>query len=114
VALRAADWREREAAVVSTASVLAAATNELGLGPPLDPAPRPFHTRNIRVLDSGRFTRALCAGITDPTLRAVLARVGRNEATPRIPGTIDQAADSTDVLTAPARFRAAAPLLALS
>jgi len=32
---------------------------------------------------------------------------------PRLPGTIDQAVDSTDVLSHPDRFRAAAPLLGL-
>ena len=32
----------------------------------------------------------------------------------RLPGTVDQAVDSTDVLTRPARFRAAAPMLGLT
>jgi hypothetical protein len=112
-ALAATGWREREAALVTAASRLAAATNDLGLCPPLDPAPRQFHTRDIRVLNAERFTTALCAEITDPVLREVLDRVGARDGIPRLPGTIDQAVDSTDVLTDPARWRAAAALLAL-
>lgn len=113
-ALAATGWRDREAALCEAGSVLAAATNDLGLCDPLDPAPRRFHSRDIRVLDAERFTVALCAEITDPVLRAVLDRVGRRQdVVPRLPGTIDQAAESADVLTNPARFRAAAPLLGL-
>ncbi|SNQ47665.1 hypothetical protein FRACA_20061 [Frankia canadensis] len=41
-ALRAAHWREREAALCAAASHLAAATNRLGLAVPVDPAPRRF------------------------------------------------------------------------
>lgn len=113
-ALRADGWREREEGIVRAASLLATATNELGLCPAVDPAPRQFHTRDIRVLEGDRFTVALAASITDPTLRGVLARVGLNHGRiPQIPGTIDQAVDNTDVLTNPARFRAAGPVLGL-
>ena len=112
---KAAGWREREAMIGAAARVLAEATNDPDLCPPLDPAPRRFHTRDIRVLDAERFTVALTAEITDPVLGGVLARLGvRRGTVPRLPGTIDQASDSTDVLTAPARFRTAAPLLGLS
>jgi hypothetical protein len=80
----------------------------------VDPAPRRFHSRDIRVLDAERFTVALCAEITDPVLCALIDRVGRRAGTVgRLPGTIDQAVDSTDVLTDPGRFRAAAPVLGL-
>jgi hypothetical protein len=113
-ALAAAGWRERERQLVAAARVVAEATNALGLCPPLDAAPRRFHTRDIRVLDAERFTVALGERITDPVLRAVIERVGRRAGTvPRLPGTIDQAVDSTDVLSHPGRFRAAAPLLGL-
>ena len=109
-------WRDREAAFSAAASVVAAATNDLGLCPPVDPAVRQFHDRDIRVLDAERFTVALTSAITDPQVRALLDRVGlrRGEAVGRLPGTIDQAVDSTDVLTDTARFRAAAPMLGLS
>lgn len=113
-ALGAADWREREAMICTAGCVVAAATNELGLCPPVDPSPRRFHDRDIRVLDAERFTVALCREITDPVLRGVLDRVGLRAGTVgRLPGTIDQAVDSTDVLTDPGRFRAAAPVLGL-
>jgi uncharacterized protein DUF4037 len=109
-------WPEREAAVSAAASIAAAATNDLGLCPPVDPAVRRFHDRDIRVLGADRFTVALTSAITDPELRALLERVGvrRGEPVGRLPGTIDQAVDSTDVLTSPDRFRAAAPMLGLT
>ena len=114
-ALSAADWRDRERLIGTAGSIVAAATNELGLCPPVDPAPRRFHARDIRVLGAERFTVALTGAITDPALLAVMDRVGRREgAVCRLPGTVDQAVDSTDVLTNPARFRAAAPMLGLT
>jgi hypothetical protein len=114
-ALHAADRREREDAIVTAAAVLADATNALRLCPPVDPAPRRFHRRDIRVLGAERFTVALTAAVTDPALRALLDRVGRRHGTIAVlPGTIDQAVDSTDVLTSPARFRRAAPMLGLT
>jgi Domain of unknown function (DUF4037) len=109
------DWRGREDAIVTAASVVAAATNDLGLGEPLDPAPRQFHTRDIRVLAADRYAIALAGSITDPEVRALLDRLGhrRGAAIGALPGTIDQAVDSTDVLMHPARCRAAAPMLGL-
>ncbi len=65
-ALDATRWREREAALCATASHLADATNQLGLAEPVDPAPRRFHSRDIRVLGAGRLTRALTDAISDP------------------------------------------------
>jgi Domain of unknown function (DUF4037) len=113
-ALAAASWREREEMLGTAASVLAAATNDLGLGPVLDPAPRQFYTRDIRVLHAERYTVALAAEITDPELRAVIDHFGvRHGTVPRLPGTVDQALDSTDLLGDPVLFRAAAPLLGL-
>lgn len=56
----------------------------------------------------------LAAEITDPVLRDLIDRLGLRHGTiPRLPGTIDQAVDSTDVLSDPERFRAAGPLLGL-
>jgi hypothetical protein len=114
-AVRADDRHVREDAIVSAAAVVAAATNDLRLCPPVDPSPRRFHTRDIRVLGAERLTVALTAPITDPQLRALLARVGVRHGTVGVlPGTIDQAVDSTDVLSGPARFRRAAPMLGLA
>jgi hypothetical protein len=114
-ALGAADWRRREELIGTAGSIVAAATNALGLCPAVDPSPRQFYDRDIRVLDAERFTVALCREITEPVLRDVINRVGLREGVVgKLPGTIDQAVDSTDVLTNPARFRAAAPMLGLA
>ncbi|GIJ65529.1 DUF4037 domain-containing protein [Virgisporangium ochraceum] len=99
--LSASRWRDREAALVAAAGVLAAATNDLRLCEPVEATPRPFHDRDIRVLGAGRLTGALAAAITDPDVRALLARPV---------GTVDQAVDSTDILSAVNRERVA-PLL---
>jgi hypothetical protein len=114
-ALQATGWREREAALCAAASLLGEATNRLGLGEPVDPAPRRFHSRDIRVVGAGRFTQALTEAITDPLVRAVLDAVGhRSDGTVcALPGTIDQAVDSVDLLAHPERCRAAAPALGL-
>jgi hypothetical protein len=115
-ATAATGWRVREEAVVAAASVVAAATNDLGLCEPLDSAPRRFHTRDIRVVGAERYAIALAASITDPQVRALLGRLGhrRGGALGSLPGTIDQAVDSTDVLMHPDRCRAAASMLGLS
>jgi hypothetical protein len=112
-ALAAETWREREAMICTAGSLLAAATNELGLCPPVDPSPRRFYTRDIRVLGAHRLTTALAAEITDPVLLGIIERAGRREGIPKLAGTIDQAIDSTDVLGDISRCRAAAPLLGL-
>ena len=112
-ALAAETWREREAMICTAGSLLAAATNELGLGPPVDPAPRQFYTRDIRVLDAHRLTTALTGEITDRVLLGVVERAGRREGIPKLAGTIDQAVDSTDILGDIRRCRAAGPLLGL-
>jgi hypothetical protein len=114
-ALAATEWREREASVGRAASLLATATNELGLAEPVDPAVRQFYTRDIHVLGADRLVIGLTAAITDPQLCALLDRLGRN---PRsgvgvLPGAIDQAVDSVEVLTRPDRCRAMAPVLGL-
>jgi hypothetical protein len=114
LALAATGWRDREAALVEAAGRLGVATNELGLAEPVDPTPRPFHTRDIVVVDAERFTVSLTAAITDPPVRALVERLGNRQGVGRLPGAIDQAVDSTDVLTEPARCRAAAPLLGLT
>ncbi|MFF5290486.1 DUF4037 domain-containing protein [Paractinoplanes globisporus] len=113
-ALAAETWQDREQFTCTAGSLLARATNELGLCPPLDPSPRQYYTRDIRVLNADRYTVALAAEITDPVLRGVLDRVGlRHGSIPRLPGTIDQAVDSTDILGDVTRRRAAAAMLGL-
>jgi hypothetical protein len=114
--LAAAGWRDREAALCAAARVLGEATNRLGLAEQVDPGPRQFHDRDIRVVGAERFTGALVAPITDPELRGLLARLGQRTGATigALPGAIDQAVDSVDVLSHPARCRAAAPVLGLA
>lgn len=112
-ALAADAWRDREAALVEAGGILIAATNDLGLAGPVDPAPRRFHDRDIRVVDAGRVTLALTAAITDPDVVRVVAaqgpRPGRDLG--RLAGTVDQAVDCTDILCDHARRRAVTPAL---
>nr|MDT0663239.1 DUF4037 domain-containing protein [Micromonospora sp. DSM 115978] len=114
-ALAATDWREREVALCAAGEALGAATNRLRLCEPVDPAPRRFYHREIRVVGAHRFTTALTAAITDPRVRELLTRLGVRTTDPvgALPGTIDQAVDTVDVLTRPARRRAAAGMLGL-
>jgi hypothetical protein len=114
-ALAAAGWRGREAALVAAASALVAATSDLGLCPPVDPAPRRFHDRDIRVVGGSRVSVALIGAITDPDVVRLVATQGRNPGTGlgRLAGTIDQAVDSTEILCDRDRCRATAPLLGL-
>ena len=114
-ALNAVEWRTREAAVCEAGAVLAEATNALGLAPRLDARPHAFHTRDIKVVGGERFTEALAAAVTDRDVRGLLERLGRrgNDPVGRLPGTIDQAVDSTDVLSSVDRCRASAGVLGL-
>ncbi|MGE5830814.1 MAG: DUF4037 domain-containing protein [Micromonosporaceae bacterium] len=114
-AMAADGWRQREAAVCAAASIAGAATNELGLAEPVDPTPRRFYERDVTVVGADRFTAALTAAITDPPVIALLRRLGHRRGVDvgSLPGAIDQAIDSTDVLCHPARCRAAAASLGL-
>ncbi len=114
-ALDARSWRERETALCTTQRQLATATNALSLAEEVDPEPRQFYDRDIQVMSGERFTTALTSGITDPELRSLIERLGRRENGPvlQLPGAIDQAIDSVDILTHPDRCRAAAPALGL-
>jgi catechol 2,3-dioxygenase-like lactoylglutathione lyase family enzyme len=114
-ALQAASWREREAALCAAQRELAVATNRLRLAEEVDPEPRQFYDRDIRVLGGDRFTAALANAIVDPEVTALIERLGRRQHEPvlALPGAIDQAVDSVDILTSPDRCRSAASLLGL-
>lgn len=60
----------------------------------VDPATRAYHSSPFQVLRADRFTTALTARITDPTLKDL----------PPV-GAVDQFIDSTDVLSHPERAR---------
>lgn len=114
-ALGATRWQDREAELCAAAATLAAATNRLGLAEAVDPTPRRFHLRDIQVLGSDRLTRVLIDAITDPALEALVTRLGcrPGRAVAHLPGAIDQATDSVEILTVPGRRRDYAPLLGL-
>jgi hypothetical protein len=116
-AVHADGWREREAELCAAGRELAVATNRLGLAAEVDPEPRQFYDRDIQVLFSGRFTIALAAAVTDPEVRALIDGTGlrvRDEGgIPTLPGTIDQAVDSVDILTHPDRCRDAQTMLGI-
>lgn len=61
-ALAASDWRQREQALASAGAILGAVHNDLGVTPPVDPAPRPFFGRPFQVLFADRFAAARPAG----------------------------------------------------
>ena len=86
-AVSATEYSEREAALVEAYGIVARAHNASGLTEPVDPAPRPYYERPFLVLGAGRFVDATVATITDPWLRGL----------PLI-GSVDQFADSTDLL----------------
>ncbi|MDQ3714476.1 MAG: DUF4037 domain-containing protein [Actinomycetota bacterium] len=114
-ALRAERWQERETNLCAASTVLAAATNDLHLAEPVDPTPRQFFDRDIRVLGAARLVAALTAAISDTEVRRLVDSLGgRLDGTHRLPGNVDQAVDSVDVLTNVGLRRGAGPTLGLS
>ncbi|MFG2347021.1 DUF4037 domain-containing protein [Streptomyces phaeochromogenes] len=95
-ALAATDWHTREHRLTYVYEAIAVMHNQLGLTEPVDPTTRPYHSRPFQVLHAERFTEALVARITDPTIGSL----------PTI-GAVDQFIDSTDVLSRPELTRAA-------
>ncbi len=91
-AVSATDHSTREDALAGAYELLGRRHNESGLTAAVDPTVRPFHTRPFRVLMADRFAGACRAAIEDPWLRE-LALVG----------SVDQFADSTDVLSSSER-----------
>lgn len=113
-ALSADHWWEREANLCAASSVLAQATNRLELAEPVDPSPRQFFDRDIRVLDASRMVAALATSVTDLEVVRLVENLGdRLDGTHRLPGSLDQAVDSVDLLSNVGLRRAAGPALGL-
>jgi hypothetical protein len=96
-AVAATSWPTRESSLCVALEAAARLHNDLAVTEPVDPAVRPsYYERPFRVLDSGRFVRALRAAIAAEDVR-------------RLPliGAIDQFVDNTDALGDPALLRAA-------
>ncbi|MFF5549396.1 DUF4037 domain-containing protein [Streptomyces olivaceoviridis] len=99
-ALAATDHRTREAHLCDAYERVAVLQNASGLHTPVDPKRRPYHSRPFQVLRAERFAQALAETVTDRDLRT-LALVG----------SVDQWADSTDLLNQPQAVQAAAHAL---
>ena len=87
--LAASNWRDREDAVVGLVGALGEFHNALSLTEHIDPSPRQFHSRPIRVIGSARFASAL---------RNVSSNPAAPHWTGRPIGSIDTFSDSTDLL----------------
>jgi hypothetical protein len=86
----ATDFATREEALVEAVERVAARHNALGVTEPVEPTVRLFYDRPFRVLGSRRFVDACLAEVSDSWLRSL-----------PLVGSIDQLADSTDVLSHP-------------
>jgi len=86
-ATAATGFAAREQALVDAVEAAARRFNALGITEPMDATVRLFYGRPYRVLGSSRFVDACLGSLSDPWLRSL----------PLI-GSIDQLADSTDVL----------------
>jgi hypothetical protein len=89
-AIAATNYAEREAALVESLEAVARLHTDLDI----EPTVRNFYSRPFRVLDADRFATACRERITDPWLRHL-----------PLVGSIDQFADSTDVLENPEYVR---------
>jgi Domain of unknown function (DUF4037) len=96
-ATTATSTQAREDSLAAAYVALAERHNRAGLTAPVRPAIGTYHSRPAKVLMADRFTEALLATVTDPSLS-------------RLPlvGGVDQHSDSTDVLQHPRVFRRAA------
>jgi Domain of unknown function (DUF4037) len=99
-ALTAMTWQEREQHLGRAYEMIAARHNDLGLTPSLNVSTGDYHARPYKVIDAGRFSTALLETISDARIRDL----------PPV-GNVDQFIDSTEVLSYPARARAAGQAL---
>jgi hypothetical protein len=96
-AMSAPSWPDRERYICAAYESAARLHNSLAVSPSLDPAVRPtFYERPYRVLDAGRFARALRENIRDERVRSL-----------PLTGAVDQFVDSTDAIGSRALLRAA-------
>jgi hypothetical protein len=93
-ALAAEDWQGREEALGRAYEIAGALHNALAITEPVDPSLRPFHSRPFMVLGAERFVEATRKAIQEEEL-AAWSDVG----------SVDQIADSTDVLSYVRRAR---------
>lgn len=94
--LVAETWQARDAALAEACETLGRLQRARGVPGAVAPQLGPFHARPFTVVNAEEMIAALRAEIADPTLRAL-----------PIIGALDQVSDSTPVVEAPARARAA-------
>ncbi len=94
--LAATDCPSREAHLCDAYESVATLQNASGLTTPVEPKCRPYHARPFLVLHAERFAQALAQTVTDPDLRTL-----------PLVGSVDQWADSTDLLQQPRALQAA-------
>jgi hypothetical protein len=92
-ALSADNWQERQGYLGAAFEVIATRHNQLGLTEPLPEKTTSFFGRPFRVIGGEKFSRAICARITDPAMRHLIDL-------PLI-GSLDQISDNTDLLSDP-------------
>jgi hypothetical protein len=92
-ALSAGNWQERQEQLAAAYEIIAARHNALGITEPLPEKTTSFFGRPFRVIWGEKFSRALCACITEPVVRRLFEL-------PLI-GSIDQFSDNTDLLSDP-------------
>jgi hypothetical protein len=97
--LVATTYEEREDALVLAMQRAAALHNEAGLTGPVDESVGLFHSRPFRVLGSSRFVDACLERVADPRLRTL-----------PLVGSVDQLADSADLVSEPTALGAARAL----
>jgi hypothetical protein len=84
-------WPGREGHLCAAYEAVARMHNAMGIFARLDGRTMSFHQRPYRVLEAGRFAKAVSDEIRDPQLRKIYESVGPI-------GSIDQFADSTILL----------------
>jgi hypothetical protein len=71
--------------------------NDLGITAAIAGRVSPFHDRPFRVIHGDRFASAIADAIDDPTVEAIVSRVG-------LIGSVDQLSDNVDVLSNPEKY----------
>ena len=97
--LGAADHRDREAALARAYELVGRRHNEVGFTAPVDATVRSFYGRGYQVLMADRFVDACLTVLDDPELKSL-----------PLVGSVDQVADSTDLLSHGTRSRRLADL----
>jgi hypothetical protein len=97
--LAAGDYRAREAALTEAYELVGRRHNETALTDSVDPTVRSFYGRGYQVLMSDRFVGACLSSLVDQELKSL-----------PLVGSVDQVADSTDLLSDGTRPRRLAAL----